>query len=77
MLKNLYATHHFLGLMLSRTLLIFTASDSFFNGSLDKSSPAFKSFFLKEFGCAAFNTNAAYNRIPVSMNPGFTNKIML
>lgn len=76
MIKNLYATHHFLGLMLSRTLLIFTASGSFFNGSLDKSSPASKHFFLNVFGYAAFNRNAAFNLVPVIANHGFNNKIM-
>ena len=77
MIKNLYATHHFPGLMLSGTILLFTASGSFFNGLLDKSSPSIKRFFLDLFGHAAFSRNAVFELIPVSVNPGFNNKFML
>lgn len=74
MIKNFYATHHFLGLMLSKTLLIFTGSESFHNGSLDKSSPDFQSF--PECGYATFNRNAAYNLMPVTVH-NLTRKVML
>ncbi|WP_138279281.1 hypothetical protein [Dyadobacter sediminis] len=74
MIKNLYAAHHFLGLMLSGTLRIFTASGSFHKDSLDKSSLDLKCF--PECGYAAVNRTAAYHLTPVTIhNP--ISKVML
>ncbi|KAA6439612.1 hypothetical protein FEM33_11370 [Dyadobacter flavalbus] len=74
MIKNLYATYHFFGLMLSKTLRILTVSGSFYNGSLDKSSPQFESF--PERGYATFNRNTAYRLIPVTIR-NLNHKVML
>jgi len=76
MIQNLYATQHFLSLMLSKTLMKFTALSSFYNDSLDKSSPNFKNFLLKGRGYATFNRNAAFDLIPVSMVQNSNNKVM-
>jgi hypothetical protein len=76
MIKNLYATHHSLSLMLSRTILIFTASGSFCNDSLNQFSSKFKNFLLKGRGYATYDRNAAFNLIPLGTDCHLNNPML-